>query len=93
MVEVSERSFEKTIECGLLRYGPAECGGETKGVRETAAPYGSSRPEDIENRHPRNMTWRCACYRATSSISSLPPSRRNGKGSSSIMARPLRNSF
>ncbi|MBE3142627.1 MAG: type I restriction endonuclease subunit R, partial [Planctomycetes bacterium] len=40
MVEVSERSFEKTIECGLLRYGPDACAGETAGVREETVPYG-----------------------------------------------------
>ena len=34
MPEVSERSFEKTIECGLLRYGPDACAGEAAGVRE-----------------------------------------------------------
>jgi type I restriction enzyme R subunit len=38
-VEVSERSFEKTIECGLLRHGPDACDGEAAGVREEAAPY------------------------------------------------------
>lgn len=40
MVEISERSFEKTIECGLLRYGPDDCAGGKRGVRETAAPFG-----------------------------------------------------
>ena len=41
-VEVSERSFEKTIECGLLRGGPNACAGEgdQAGVGEEAAPYG-----------------------------------------------------
>jgi type I restriction enzyme R subunit len=40
MVEVSERSFEKTIECGLLRLGPDACAGEAPGVREESVPYG-----------------------------------------------------
>jgi len=39
-VDVSERSFEKTIECGLLRHGPDACAGETAGVEEETAPYG-----------------------------------------------------
>jgi len=37
-MEVSERSFEKTIECGLLRYGPDACAGEGGAVREAAPP-------------------------------------------------------
>lgn len=43
MVEISERSFEKTIECGLLRYGPDACAGEIDRVREAAPPYGNLR--------------------------------------------------
>jgi hypothetical protein len=51
-MEVSERSFEKTIECGLLRYGPAACAGEIGGVREEAAPYGESAPGGYRKRPP-----------------------------------------
>jgi len=52
MVEVSERSFEKTIECGLLRHGPDACGGEAKGVREEAAHYGEAAPGGYRKRAP-----------------------------------------
>jgi len=52
MVEVSERNFEKTIECGLLRYGPDACAGEIGGVREAAAPYGESAPGGYRKRPP-----------------------------------------
>src|SRR3990170_198767 len=51
-MEVSERSFEKTIECGLLRYGPDACAGEVAGVRETAPPYGESPPGGYRKRPP-----------------------------------------
>ena len=50
-VEVSERSFEKTIECGLLRYGPDACAGEMSRIREEAAPYGESAPGGYR-KHP-----------------------------------------
>jgi hypothetical protein len=30
-VEVSERSFEEAIECGLLQHGPDACAGDTSG--------------------------------------------------------------
>ena len=36
--EVSERSFEEAIECGLLQYGPDACAGDATAVRETAPP-------------------------------------------------------
>lgn len=49
-VEVSERSFEKTIECGLLRYGPDGCAGEIGGIREEAAPDGESPPRGYRKR-------------------------------------------
>ena len=51
-MEVSERSFEKTIECGLLRYGPDACVGEGAGVREEAAPYGEFPPGGFRKRRP-----------------------------------------
>ncbi len=35
MPEVSERSFEDAIECGLLRYGPDACPGDSEaGARQ-----------------------------------------------------------
>src|SRR5438105_3181496 len=38
--EISERSFEEAIECGLLQYGPDACAGDARAVRETVPPYG-----------------------------------------------------
>jgi type I restriction enzyme R subunit len=52
MPDISERSFEKTIECGLLRYGPDACAGEAAGVRETGPPYGESPPGGYRKRPP-----------------------------------------
>jgi len=42
--EISERSFEEAIECGLLQYGPDACAGEANAVRETSPPYGDTPP-------------------------------------------------
>ncbi len=42
--EVSERSFEDAIECGLLAHGPDACGGVTSLARETPPPYGAAPP-------------------------------------------------
>jgi hypothetical protein len=39
--EVSERSFEEMIECGLLQRGPDACV-ENAAVRETPSPYAST---------------------------------------------------
>jgi type I restriction enzyme R subunit len=52
MPDISEISFEKAIECGLLRYGPDACAGEAAGVRETAPPYGESPPGGYRKRPP-----------------------------------------
>lgn len=43
-VEVSERSFEESIECGLLRNGPDACAVEKDVVRETPPPFGDTPP-------------------------------------------------
>jgi hypothetical protein len=51
-MKVSERSFEKTIECGLLRYGPDACVGEGAGIREEGAPYGEFPPGSFRKRRP-----------------------------------------
>jgi len=51
-MEISERSFEKTIECGLLRYGPDACLGEVTGIREESAPYGESAQGGYRKRPP-----------------------------------------
>ncbi len=44
MVNVSERSFEEAIECGLLQHGPDACAGDATAVREAALPYGDTLP-------------------------------------------------
>jgi len=36
--EISERSFEEAIECGLLQHGPDACADDTASVRETPPP-------------------------------------------------------
>lgn len=51
-MEVSERSFGKSIECGLLRYGPDACAGEAGGIGEGAVPYGESVPGGYRKRTP-----------------------------------------
>jgi len=42
--EISERSFEEAIECGLLQHGPDACEGDASAVRETLGPYGDTPP-------------------------------------------------
>src|SRR5450756_1049076 len=42
--EVSERSFEAAIECGLLEYGPDACAGDPSSVREVPPAYGDTPP-------------------------------------------------
>ncbi len=48
--EISERSFEEAIECGLLQHGPDACAGDATAVRETSPPYGN---RHAALRHPR----------------------------------------
>jgi type I restriction enzyme, R subunit len=51
-VEVSERSFEEAIECGLLQYGPDACVGMVAGMREAPPPYGETPPGGYRKRSP-----------------------------------------
>jgi type I restriction enzyme R subunit len=55
-MEVSERSFEKTIERGLLRYGPDVCAGEIGSIGEEAPPYGESAPGGYRKRAPEEYS-------------------------------------
>ena len=66
-VEVSERSLEEAIECGLLQHGPDACADDATGLRETSRPYGDvtwdfyrrRRPEDYDCSRcllPRDVT-------------------------------------
>ena len=50
--EISERSFEDAIECGLLQHGPDACVGDPKAVHETLAPYGTTLPGGYLKRAP-----------------------------------------
>jgi type I restriction enzyme, R subunit len=53
-LEVSERSFEEAIECGLLQGGPDACVGATATVRETPLPYGETPPGGYRKRRPED---------------------------------------
>jgi type I restriction enzyme R subunit len=48
--EISERSFEEAIECGLLQHGPDACVGYASAVHETLAPYGVTPPGGYRKR-------------------------------------------
>jgi len=54
--EISERSFEEAIECGLLQYGPDACVGDGTGVRETPPPWGEMPPGGYRKRKPDDAT-------------------------------------
>jgi type I restriction enzyme, R subunit len=42
--EISERSFEEAIECGLLQGGPDACAGEANAIHEASPSYGDTPP-------------------------------------------------
>ena len=55
--DISERAFERAIECALLRHGPDACPGDATEVRESAPEFGDEplpggylrrRPEDYD---------------------------------------------
>ncbi len=50
MPDVTERSFEDAIECGLLQHGPDACAGDSMMVRETTPPYGDAVPGGYRKR-------------------------------------------
>jgi len=52
--EISERSFEEAIECGLLQHGPDACAGDATAVRETPPPYGDTPPGGYRKRQPED---------------------------------------
>jgi type I restriction enzyme, R subunit len=49
--EVSERSFEEAIECGLLQFGPDACAEAATGLREASRPYGDVHSGGYRKRH------------------------------------------
>jgi type I restriction enzyme R subunit len=51
-LEVSERSFEESIECGLLQYGPDACVGNANVVRERSRSYGDTQPGGYRKQGP-----------------------------------------
>jgi type I restriction enzyme R subunit len=52
--DISERSFEEAIECGLRQHGPDACTGDTTSVRETPPPYGDTPPGGYHKRLPED---------------------------------------
>ena len=48
--DVSERSFEDAVECGLLQYGPDACRDGPTGFREMPLPYGVTSPGGYRKR-------------------------------------------
>ena len=54
MMDISERSFEDAIECGLLQHGPDACAGDATAVRETPPPYGDTPPGGYRKRRPED---------------------------------------
>ncbi len=52
--DISERSFEEAIECGLLEHGPDACVGYASAVHETLAPYGGTPPGGYRKRRPED---------------------------------------
>jgi len=52
--EISERSFEDAIECGLRQQGPDACGGDATAVREIPPPYGETVPGGYRSRRPED---------------------------------------
>ena len=52
--DISERSFEEAIECGLLQHGPDASAGDATAVRETSPPYGETPPGGYHRRNPED---------------------------------------
>jgi type I restriction enzyme R subunit len=51
-VEVSERSLEEAIECGLLQHGPDACAENAAGAREASWPHGEVASGFYRKRRP-----------------------------------------
>jgi type I restriction enzyme R subunit len=52
--EISERSFEQAIECGLLQDGPDACLGDAPGIREPPQRYDNTQPGGYHRRRPED---------------------------------------
>ena len=51
-VEISERSFEEAIECGMLHGGPDACAGDPNKAHQTSPTYGDAPPGGYRKRKP-----------------------------------------
>jgi type I restriction enzyme R subunit len=59
--EISERSFEESIECALLQHGPDACAGYTSLLRETPPAWGDAPPGGYRRRDPKADYDRALC--------------------------------
>ena len=57
-VEVSERSFEAAIECGLLAFGPDACPGDANLARQESPHYGETVPGGYSKRDSEDYDYR-----------------------------------
>ena len=48
--EISERSFEESIECGLLQFGPDACSGDATSLRDQHPPFADQIPGGFRRR-------------------------------------------
>jgi len=53
-VDVSERSLEEAIACGLLRHGPDACAEDALGLQEASRPYGDVTSSFYRRRRPED---------------------------------------
>jgi len=53
-VDISERSFEETIECGMLQAGPDACAGNANELRQTPPTYGETPAGGYRKRKPED---------------------------------------
>jgi type I restriction enzyme R subunit len=53
-LDISERSFEEAIDCGLLQFGPDACAGDATAFRETPPTYGDTPPGGYRKRRPED---------------------------------------
>jgi len=53
-LQISERSFEEAVDCGLLQYGPDACAGDSTEARETPTPFGEMPQGGYRKRLPQD---------------------------------------
>ena len=86
--EISERSFEEAIECGLLQYGPDACASDAFALQEPQVPYGDSPPGGYRKRRPEDYD-RALCLLPCDVVDFVLATRsqRSGRSSPSTTAR------